>query len=211
MSRTATLNRRRTIDTVQDPTQADRARTDEVLLARLYAGDEYALALVYDQHGEMVYRLARRVTVDEQLAQDITQEVFALLWEKPDRVDLTRGSLKSYLGVVTHRRAVDVVRRVTRRGQAEAMLSNMPIPVDRLDDDVAASHALVWWRERLEAALEQLPEEQRAAVVLAYLQGQSYKEVARLLGIPEGTAKSRIRLGLARVRAIVGDDWQSER
>src|SRR5207249_2789415 len=90
-------------------------RADAVLLARLQAGDDDALGAIYDVHADLVYGVARRVTRDEQLARDITQEVFTYLWELPGRVDLLRGSLRSYLAVVAHRRAVDEVRRCERR------------------------------------------------------------------------------------------------
>ena len=84
---------------------------DALLLARIRAGDDQALAAVYDQHVGVVYGLARRVARDEQLARDITQEVFTYLWEMPHRVDLSRGSLRTYLTLLAHRRAVDEVRR----------------------------------------------------------------------------------------------------
>ena len=89
---------------------------DALLLARILAGDDAALAIVYDQHAGLVYGLARRVTRDEQLARDITQDVFTYLWELPGRVDLRRGSIRSFLAVVAHRWAVDEVRRSERRG-----------------------------------------------------------------------------------------------
>src|SRR3954462_14952474 len=95
-------------------------RQDAALLARLQAGDDLALAAIYDRHAGLVYGLARRVTRDEQLARDITQDVFSYLWELPDRVDLSRGSVRAYLAVVTHRRAVDEVRRNERRARIEA-------------------------------------------------------------------------------------------
>jgi RNA polymerase sigma-70 factor (ECF subfamily) len=187
------------------------ARSDEVLLARMRAGDDTALGLVYDQHGGMVHGLARRVTGDEQLAQEITQDVFVFLWEWPDRVDLSRGSLRSYLGVIAHRRAVDAVRRATVRGRAETAASRRPASEDGFDDEITQVHAQRWCRERLLAAMAELPAEQRAALTLAYFEGCTYRDVARQLGIPEGTAKSRLRLALARVRALVGDELEAAR
>jgi RNA polymerase sigma-70 factor (ECF subfamily) len=208
----ATLDRR-TVPVVGGPLDAglDRARSDEVLLARLRAGDDRALGQAFDLHGGMVHGLARRVVLDEQLARDITQDVFISLWERPDAVDLTRGSLRTYLGVVTHRRAVDAVRRSTRRARAEQASIDVRPHEEHVDDEVAGADARAWCRDLLFAALDQLPDDQRAAVVLAYFEGQPYREVARLLGIPEGTAQSRFRLGLARVRSLVGDDLRVER
>jgi RNA polymerase sigma-70 factor, ECF subfamily len=181
---------------------------DAVVLARIQAGDDVALGAVYDQHAGLVFGLARRVTRDEQLARDITQDVFAYLWELPGRVDLARGSLRSYLAVVTHRRAVDEVRRNERRKRTEAA-----VPVVATEDGpeagVVDAATQEWSKGRLASGLAQLPEEQRAAVELAYYDGLTYKQVAQALGIPEGTAKSRLRLAMARLRALLGDEMRA--
>ena len=186
----------------------DGAESDEVLLARVRAGDEVALARIYAQHADMVYGLARRVTRDQYLAQDITQEVFCYLWEYPDRVDLHRGSVRAYLAVVAHRRAVDEVRRTERRQrtaaeQLRAEAENGP------EDGVVDDAAMRWGRQRLASVLAQLPAEQSEAVRLAYFDGQTYTQVARTLGIPEGTAKSRLRLALTKLRILLGDELRT--
>jgi RNA polymerase sigma-70 factor (ECF subfamily) len=179
---------------------------EAVVLARLAAGDERALAMVYDQHADMVYGLARRVTRDDHLAREITQEVFTFLWEQPQRVDLERGSLRAFLGVVTHHRAVDEVRRVTRRSEAEARAHRGEAIDDGHEGAVLEAAAQDWRRERLAGMLDQLPADQRAALELAYFDGRTYREVATILGIPEGTAKSRLRLALARLRTMIGPE-----
>ena len=177
-----------------------------MLLSRLAAGDERALAIVYDQHADMVYGLARRVTRDDHLAREITQEVFTFLWEQPQRVDLERGSLRAFLGVVTHHRAVDEVRRVTRRSEAEAKAHRGDVVDDGHEGAVLEAAAQDWRRQRLETMLDKLPADQRAALQLAYFDGRTYREVASILGIPEGTAKSRLRLALARLRTMIGPE-----
>lgn len=181
---------------------------DAVLLARIRAGDESALGAVYDQHAGLVYGLARRVTRDDHLAQDITQEVFSYLWELPERVDLDRGSLRSYLAVVAHRRAVDEVRRSERRNRTEAALV-LPAAEDGPEAEVVDTAAQTWSKQRLAAVLQQLPDEQRTAICLAYYDGLTYTQVARALGIPEGTAKSRLRLALGRLRMLLGDELRT--
>ena len=184
------------------------ARSDAVLLARLQAGDDRALAVVYDQHADLVLGVARRVTRDDQLARDITQDVFAYLWELPGRIDLARGSIRSYLAVVAHRRAVDVVRRSERRQRTEAAAAVADI--DLGPEPVVVEDATnAWRRERLAAGLEALPEEQRAALKLAYYEGLTYKQVAQALNIAEGTAKSRLRLALCRLRTVLGDEMRT--
>lgn len=181
------------------------ASPDDVLLARIRAGDEHALAAIYDLHAGLVFGLARRVTRDEHLAAEIAQDVFTYLWELPGRVDLSRGSLRSYLAVVTHRRAVDEVRRNERRVRIEAS-TVAPTDADGPETTVVDNVAAAWGRERLTSALRALSDDQRRAIELAYYDGLTYKQVASVLGIPEGTAKSRLRLAIARLRAVLGDE-----
>ena len=181
---------------------------DSVLLARITAGDESALAAAYTEHASLVYGLARRVTRDEQLARDITQDVFTYLWEKPDRVDPDRGSLRSYLAVVAHRRAVDEVRRGERRTRIEGSVAVEDVE-DGPEAAVVEQAAQRWRRDRLKAALAELSAEQRVALGLAYFDGLTYKQVAERLGIPEGTAKSRLRLAMHKLRTSLGDELRA--
>jgi RNA polymerase sigma-70 factor (ECF subfamily) len=181
---------------------------DAVLLARLQAGDDLALGAVYDQHADLVHGVARRVTRDEQLARDITQEVFTYLWELPERVDLLRGSLRSYLAVVAHRRAVDEVRRSERRARNEAALAVADV-ADGPEPSVVEESTRAWRKQRLDAGLALLPPEQRTALELAYYDGLTYRQVAERLGIPEGTAKSRLRLAMCRLRTELGDEMRA--
>lgn len=187
--------------------RGDRDRpeqTDAVLVARLAAGDESALAAAYDLHSDMVFGLARRVTRDEQLAREVTQDVFAYLWELPERVDLTRGTLRAYLSVIAHRRAVDEVRRHARRDRAEGRLAGeSPSLAEGHEPGVVEAEAERYRNNRLAAVLCRLPDDQRQALMLAYFGGRTYREVAAELGIPEGTAKSRLRLALARLRELL--------
>jgi RNA polymerase sigma-70 factor (ECF subfamily) len=188
--------------------RSGEGHSDAVLLARLRAGDERALAAVYDQHAGLVYGLARRVTRDEHLAQDVTQDVFAYLWEVPERVDLERGTLRSYLAVVAHRRAVDEVRRSERRTRSESSAAVEDV-VTGPEPDVVENAAVAWTKHRIATVLAQLPEEQRTALRLAYFDGQTYVQVAHTLGIPEGTAKSRLRLALTKLRALLGEELRT--
>jgi RNA polymerase sigma-70 factor (ECF subfamily) len=182
--------------------------TDAALLARIRAGDDTALGVLYDQHAGVVFGLARRVTRDPHLAQDITQEVFAYVWELPQRIDLSKGTLRSYLAVVAHRRAVDEVRRSERRNRIE-IASAAPDVMESPEGSVVDASSDAWRKKHIEAVLAKLPEEQRAAVNLAYYDGQTYSQVARTLGIPEGTAKSRLRLALGRLRTLLGEDLRA--
>ena len=178
---------------------------DALLVERIQAGDDQALAAIYDRHAGLVYGLARRVARDEHLARDVTQEVFTYLWEMPHRVDLSRGSLRTYLAVLAHRRAVDEVRRTEARSRAETA-SAVPEPEDGPETHVVDAATRIWRTKHLAALLELLPAEQRAAVQLAYYDGLTYVQVAQALGIPEGTAKWRLRTALAKLRTLLRDE-----
>lgn len=179
------------------------AEDEDVLLARLQAGDETALTVLYRTHGGYVHGLVRRVTGSEAAADDVTQEVFTRLWVEPGRVDPTRGSIRSFLGVMAHRRAVDWVRAESRREARQVRAAHGG--ADALDD-VADQAALRQRADRVRAALAALPDSQRQAVELAYFGSLTYREVAARLDIPEGTAKSRLRLALARLAELLSDE-----
>jgi RNA polymerase sigma factor (sigma-70 family) len=170
---------------------------------RLAGGDDRALNEVYEQYSSFVYGLALRVIGDPRAAEDIAQDVFLFVWERPEAFDPARGSLRTWLGTLAHRRAVDYVRREEarrRRTQREAGRQAVAIP------DVAEMATALVAAERVRAALDVLPDEQRRAIQLAYFGGRTYRQVAEQLGIPEGTAKSRLRLGLRRVAAALEAD-----
>ena len=179
---------------------------DAQLLARIAAGDDAALTALYDEHAAVVFGVARRVTRDEQIAREVCQDVFAYLWERPDRVDLDRGSIRALLVVVAHRRAVDEVRRSERRARAEARL-DAPDHADGPEPEVVDAAAARWRDQRLCSLVDALPPEQREALRLAYYDGLTYRQVAATLGIAEGTAKSRLRLAMARLRASLETEY----
>jgi RNA polymerase sigma-70 factor (ECF subfamily) len=169
-------------------------------MAQLGDGDERALAEVYDRYAGLVHGIARRVLGDDGEAEDVTQDVFTHLWRHPDRVDIERGSVRSYLGVVAHRRAVDALRRRARRDRREQRTDRERLDEPSIEETVVISLGTSTRARQVVDALDRLPEEQRVAIHLAYYGGRTYRDVAAQLGIPEGTAKSRLRLGLARLR-----------
>jgi RNA polymerase sigma factor (sigma-70 family) len=179
---------------------------ERVLVERLTGGDETALVDLYDRYSGFVYGLAVRTLVDRQAAEDITQEVFVSLWEHPERIDSGRGTLRGFLGTVTHRRAVDAVRREEAHRRREARVARDESDVPDVAEAVLRSDT----SGRVRTALEVLPEEQRRALELAYFDGYTYRQVAELLAIPEGTAKSRLRLALARIAESLGSEMSRE-
>ena len=175
--------------------------TDVSLVARIAVGDDRALQTIYERYSPMVYGLARRVTASTAHAEEITQEVFVYMWQNPDRFDPERGTLRAFLGALAHRRAVDEVRRNTRRTAREDRVGNDASSLEALEigDDFERSQTA----ERVRAAVSSLPEQQRRAVLLAYFGGCTFRQVAEQLGIPEGTAKSRLRLGLGKLALLL--------
>lgn len=174
---------------------------DTLLAARLAAGDDHALAEVFDRFGQAVYGAALGVTCDAAAAQDVAQDVFVELWSHPDRFDPAAGSLRTYLVVAARHRAVDLVRSELRRIARQLRHSRLAAqlrPETPGEQVVAAEMASL-----VRAAVQLLPAGQRQVVELAYFQGLTYREVALAAGIPEGTAKSRLRLALAKLESVL--------
>ena len=166
---------------------------------RLIDGDDSALGECYDQYASFVYGLILRVVRDAKAAEDISQDVFLCLWERPAGFDPDKGALRTWLGTLAHRRAVDHVRREEARRRRDGTVLSR---VSRTPDVEEMALALVT-AERVREALDSLPPEQREAIQLAYFDGKTYREVAVSMGIPEGTAKSRLRLALARIASTL--------
>lgn len=169
---------------------------DREIAARLCAGDERALARVVEYHGRLVTSLVRRLTGDAGAAEEVAQEVFVTLWTRPERFDPDLGSLRTFLAVLARRRAIDWLRRQDRARRRDEAVSDTTAAVA---DDTAEHVTRRSEQERVRRAVAELPGDQRRAIELAYFAGLSSREVADALAIPEGTAKSRLRLGLARL------------
>ncbi|MGB5760091.1 MAG: sigma-70 family RNA polymerase sigma factor [Acidimicrobiales bacterium] len=167
---------------------------DRTMMARLVAGDDSALGLIFDQYGALVHGIAARL-VGADAAADITQEVFLKLWENPKAFDADVGGLRPFLAVMARRRAIDTLRRTGRRAKREQRSVNDPVPPPNVEQ---AAMALVD-AGRLKEAVRHLPPDQARAIELAYYEGLTFKEVAAVTGASEGTAKSRLRLGLGRL------------
>jgi RNA polymerase sigma-70 factor (ECF subfamily) len=163
--------------------------------ARLIARDPSALTEMYDQFGSYVYGLAVRVIRDRRAAEDVTQDVFLALWERPEAFDPDRGRLRTFMGTIAHRRSIDFVRREEARRRRNERDAAGVVPIPDVDELAIA----IVTAEQVRAEVDRLPAEQRQAIELAYFAGRTYRQVANELGIPEGTAKSRMRLGLRRI------------
>jgi RNA polymerase sigma-70 factor (ECF subfamily) len=175
-----------------------RAASDAALVVAIGRFHPEALAEVYRRHAGAAFGLALRMSGDRTLAEEVVQEVFVRLWNDPQRFDPARGSLRSYLLAQAHGRSVDLVRAESARRAREtrdaARAAESGYDLEREVWDLTLA-------EHVRVALGTLASGEREAIELAYFGGHTYREVARLLGEPEGTVKSRIRAGLGRLRA----------
>jgi RNA polymerase sigma-70 factor, ECF subfamily len=163
--------------------------------------DPVTFGRIYDEHRRGVHATAYRVLGSTSAAQDVVQDVFLRMWRNPSKFDARRGELGSYLRLMARSRAVDLWREGQASGRAEdrlkVVVAHEPPRPDAQPDHLALESAD---RSTVRAALGRLPEAQREALVLAYWGGLTADQIAERAGIPLGTAKSRIRLGLARLR-----------
>jgi RNA polymerase sigma factor (sigma-70 family) len=179
--------------------------SDEAVVALVARSDEEALAELYDRFGRVAYGLALRVLRDEKLAEDAVQEGFLAAWRNADRFMPERAKASTWLLTFVHRRAVDLVRREDRR-RAEPLAEGVEPASGSAEDDAW----LRFERERVQAALRRLPDQQREALELAYYGGFSQSELAERLGQPVGTIKSRMFTGLARLRELLAEPGNGE-
>jgi RNA polymerase sigma-70 factor (ECF subfamily) len=177
-----------------------RALSDEDLVDMLAGRDVAALDSLYGRHARASYALALKLLGDRELAEEVVQESFLKLWRRPDAFARERGRFLAWLLGVTHHRAVDLIRHRQLEARRRVDAETVQV-VDSAAEANPEIHA--WDRQRAEtvaSALRQLPPEQRRALELAYYGGLSQSEIAELLHEPLGTVKTRIRLGMQKLR-----------
>lgn len=185
---------------------------DEELMERLGYRDLGAFRALYDRYGNLVYSAALRVVRDAQIAEDMVQEIFLRIWRRPDSYVAQRGRFVTWLTSVTRNRAVDEIRSRGRRyrhetASPEEQERELPAP-DRNDPALRAE--LSDQRRLILAALGQIPAEQRQIIELAYFGGLTQQEIAERLSQPLGTVKTRIRLGMQKLRAALTAEFKLE-
>ena len=169
---------------------------DAALVLAVRSGNQDAMAQLYDRYSSVVYAVALRVLGDTGAAEDILQEIFMQLWRNPGAFDASRGNLAPWLAVIARNRAVDALRK--RRPQTE--LEDVTLSVS---PDLASEAYRGRIAEKIRGALNQMPQQQRGALEMAYFEGYSHSEIAAKTGEPLGTIKTRIRNGLMQLRKVV--------
>ena len=181
-----------------------RVLADEELMQLVRRGSAPAFEVLYDRHADMAYSLAYRICGQRALAEDVVQEACLSLWRSGARYDRERGSVRTWLLGIVHNRAIDALRRRSVRDRGlvgeEGIEERLEAP-ERTDVEAARREEA----REIRDALEQLPDEQSRVIELAYFGGLTHVQIASMLQTPVGTVKGRMRLGLAKMRMVLGD------
>jgi RNA polymerase sigma-70 factor, ECF subfamily len=195
--------------------------SDALVVARVAGGDEDAFAELYDRYADVVFAVAVRLVGDRQVAEEVVQETYLVLWNRADRFDPSLGSLIGWLVAVARNRATDRLRAAGRRPQVvlfgarpasiaddaldRAIAAGEPVAAAALRQDPEEELGRAFVRQAVRAALAGVPDEERLALELAYYADMSQSEIAERLGWPLGTVKTRTRRALGRLRAALRD------
>jgi RNA polymerase sigma-70 factor (ECF subfamily) len=178
---------------------------DEELMPLIGEKNPAAFEVFYDRHGGVAYSLAYRIVGERAAAEDVTQEAFISIWRSGARFDHARGSVRSWMLSIVRNRAIDALR--SKAGKApklafddEAVLEQRPS--GEFTDEEALRRETA---QELRGALEELPNDQSKVIELAYFAGFSHSEIAEVLGVPLGTVKGRMRLGLEKIRGQMAE------
>jgi RNA polymerase sigma-70 factor (ECF subfamily) len=189
--------------------------SDPELVLRLHRGDEAALGAIYDRHGGLLYGSVLRFVGDRQMAEEVVQDTFVTLWRDADRFDPSVGGLPGWLLRIARNRAIDRLRAAARRPSLVELSAIPGVSPGTADDGVPRLHEQdatadpaeraerAWTRSLVRTALSTMPEPERLALELAYVQDLTQAEIAERLGWPLGTVKSRTRRGLASLRLVL--------
>ncbi|HUA10638.1 MAG TPA: sigma-70 family RNA polymerase sigma factor [Solirubrobacteraceae bacterium] len=189
---------RRAGDVVRGRSRHERL-ADEELMSLAARGDADAFELVYDRHSGVAYSLAYRICGRAAITDEVLQDAFLAVWRTAERYEPQRGSVRSWILRIVHNRAIDAVRRAALReqgsGDADEIIAGIAGPGDTQREVLDAARA-----RDVGDALSALPSEQGRVVELAYFGGFTHTEIARMLDMPVGTVKGRMRLALAKLR-----------
>ncbi len=177
------------------------AQPDAVLASRVAAGDAGSLEELYNRYGVQVFSMAYGILRDYALAEDLAQEVFMALWTRAGRFDAAKGVFRHWFLHLAHNRVIDEVRRRRRTALMDADKAPEDATLGLVSNGDTADEAITSvLAGEARVALRALPEEQRVVIVMAYLEGATQQEIAQRTGTPLGTVKTRLRLGLSKLR-----------
>lgn len=188
-------------------TVTDKA-TDYELMRGIARGDETALTDLYDRYGRLVMSVALGVVGDQATAEEVTFDVFMRVWQNAAGYDPALAKVPTWLSRLARNRAIDQLRREAIRPAAHSVSfsEDVSLPGERASGDTESAVQLALEQQRVREAVAQLPREQRQALALAYFQGYTHREIARLLDLSLGTVKGHIRGGMIKLRELLAAD-----
>jgi RNA polymerase sigma-70 factor (family 1) len=184
--------------------EQQRAR-DRLLIDRIVQQEQSALSELYDRYARVVYSIAYRSLGSVEESEEVVVDVFSQVWKTADRYDACKARVDTWLFMMARSRILDRLRRVQRVGKIEAASVEIAVQEPKTESDPVETLAVRERRKQVFAALDQLPPEQRRVIELAYYQGFSHSEIANLTQLSLGTVKTRIRLGLSKLRNLLGE------
>ena len=184
-----------------------KANDDAFLLQRIAQEDQISLGILYDQYGRLIYSIAWQILGDSSLAEEVTQDVFIQVWKKANTYDSSQGKVLTWLTSIARHRAIDIFRQRKIRPEGRSIAWE-DCCEDHQDDSAEIERGMLNFeaRKQLQEALSTLPKDQREALSLAYFNGLTQQEIAAQLNEPLGTIKTRVRLALLKLRAILDPD-----
>ncbi len=177
---------------------------DQVLLSQIVDQRADALGILYDRYGRLLYSIAYHLVGNQQSAEEITLDVFRRVWEKADSYKADRASVRTWLTSMARNRSIDILRREGVRPEHNSISwteLNFEPSADGRSPETAVSQQMQ--RQKVHAALSRLPQEQQDVLVMAYFRGYSHSQIADQLEMPLGTVKTRIRLGMQKLRHML--------
>ena len=177
-------------------------------MAALRRREPRAMEVLYDQFGRQAFGLAYRIMGDGPSAEDVVQEAFLTLWRQAERIDPARGRVGSFLMTMVHHKAIDALR--AKQGRTARQISIDVAEVEKAEPDPAERVIQSLSREEVRKALAAIPDEQRRPIEMAYFEGLTHVEIAEALALPLGTVKSRVRLGLDKMRTAMQTGLKDE-
>lgn len=183
---------------------------DLQLIAAVVRQEPDALMALYDRHGRLAFALAYRILGDPGLAEEAVQDAFMLVWRRAATFDPARGSaVRAWLTTIVHHRSIDLLRKRSGRPREQTPLDEVEAVLASPGPWGEVAEALD--RDRVRSAVASLPNEQQTAIELAYFDGLTHREIAEQTGLPLGTVKGRVRLGLRRLHGLLAESAEAGR
>lgn len=181
-------------------------KKDAVLLECIADGDEEALAQLYDQYSAILFGLIRSIVNNKEIAEDLLQEIFLLIWDRADNFDASKGSVYTWLITLTRNKSIDTIRSKAFRQQQQHVSADQSEPHFYPASNEQSPFESMLLNEKAEIiknALNNIPAKQREVIEIAYFEGFSQSKIAEIYNIPLGTVKTRMRQGLEKLQALL--------